>query len=323
MRRGILDKYYYENDYPRFSLAQLEKGRKLVRRCLDEEDALGEFLAGRLAESVVKRIEQRMLRRKGDMTNPLCEDDMTWAKEESEMIEQRDRRRYAVTDLVNHFSDEEMESEHLRLFSIQVSGWWEELREGIPFQKWDNKVAVWAPIYVKECMRAPNKKGTKKKYYNVSLLSVAGPTAGEEWDFTWSSGYLQNILRNIGIPKYEKHEADDLGGMWFTSFMKPRGRSMLFDHIHVSSSQSKTNKDLYKARVMGCNGLFKPFEGKSCRTCPIGRNKCPKSRLRTSYNRQRECIIEDEQGNKHMGFFRDSSSQVCFGCIVSGKGISE
>lgn len=320
MPPGLLNRYYNEDEFPRFSLPELAKGRVFAKQCLVQENAIGNSLAGRLADAVTKRIEARMIRQSGDMINPMSSDDMTWAREETDMIEQRDRRRHAVSSIVDSFTDEEMESEYLRLFCIQISGWWKELREGIPFQRWNTKTGVWAPLYVRECLRLPNKKGSKKKYFKTTLVSIAGPTAGEEWDFTWSSGYVQNMLRNIGIPKYESHAPDDLGGMWVTSFMKPRGRGMLFDHLHVSSSQGTANKKLYKSRLRGCNGLFEPFKGKSCRTCPVGRNKCPVSRIQGSFNRFRDCAIDDGQGNKHKGFFRDSSSVYCFGCLITGKG---
>ena len=147
----------------------------------------------------------------------------------------------------------------------------------------------------------------------MQVKSLGGPTVSTEWPQIATSARIQAMLRDIGLPKYEDHLDADIGGMYMTVLLQASNRGISMDDVHVSNSQRTINKKLYKARQAGCTGAFPPYAGKECSNCPVGRDRCPLSRISDGYYYTRECE------NKHVGYFKDLSSSYCFLCTISGR----
>ena len=152
--------------------------------------------------------------------------------------------------------------------------------------------------------------------FKVAIQSVAGVTAGGNWTITVVGTYLQRLLRDCGLPKYESYLDSDIGGLCFTSQILVQQGRLMFTNSTVSSSQKTHNRKLDKQRKQICRGPFEPYRGKSeCKYCPMGKDQCVISRSAESFSKKRTCE------NHHVGFFRESEPDeaYCLGCILNGQ----
>jgi len=295
---------------PKYSLHTLKRLRDKVKRIVEDLELVGGRIVGTRYEHLVDVLHRKFVRKSGDYTNNETEPEAQLRLAHTQEL-LRVKRVNAVRSIVDMHVSLEMNAEQLNLLCVRMSGWYEELRLGLPFLGWDGNDPVWAPVFVRSCLRTPSRQGTM---YQVLLFSAAGPTAGTEWEVTRSAQFLQGRMREIGLPRYENHRSDDFGGLWYTALAASSGRGLEFEQTHVSTSQSEWNKKVYKARDGLCRGPCKPLHGKyKCQTCPVGRNKCALSRIDKGFTIKRLCV------NGHAGQFRNISSPFCFQCVISGK----
>jgi hypothetical protein len=296
-----------EEEYPEYSLHDLQKLSGKALKVLKDAGVLGNRVAGPYVQVLAETLHNKFLKKSGDYTVHVPEDDPARYDAVADRDDLKRNRIAALTDMLMEYTDSAIEGAVLKSIILTLAGWYEEFRLGYPFLRWDGKIRVWAPIYVRDCRRIVTK--SPKAMYEVHLVSVAGPTAGEEWVVVRSAAYLQGHLRMVGLPKYEEYRSDDFGGMWFTAQLFPDDKGIAFDLTCVSASQKTANRKLNKGRGIPCDA-FEPYKGKKCMTCPVGRDKCPRSRLQLGYYLKRQCV------NEHIGYFRGLSETICFACSI-------
>ena len=315
----INKRYTDSTSFPNFSVVDVERRVRKINKVIDRYGFAAKRLVGSTRDRLTEKLERHVYRKVGDMYNGADTSDVTWGLEDLAIDHDYQNRKRAIKHILQRFSEEPVSGRNRKELVNTLAGWYDEIRLGMLFNGWSHTYPIWASLYVSDCVYVPRAAGAKKQV-SIKLQSLEGPTAGMEWDLTKSQSYALNLIRNTGVPKFEKHRADDLGGMYITAFVVPKGRSMLFDHFHVSSSQAGRNKKLYKTRQEGCTGAFPPYKGKPCFTCPVSRGVCPNSRISTGFKIKRKCevVIND---NHHEGFFRDYSSPICLGCLLKGNDV--
>jgi hypothetical protein len=310
-----------DRSYPNFSVSDVERRRTKIQKLIDRHNFAGKRTVGSTRERLRDVLERQVFRKATDTYNGADTSDVTWAAEESAIAQDLENRRRSIEHILRQFSEEPIIGKNRTDMVNTLAGWYDGIREGLAFNGWGHNYPIWTSIFVKDCSPVERPAGAGKRCVSLTLQALEGPTAGLEWEMVKSHSYALNMLRSTGIPKYEKHRADDLGGMYITAMVAPTKKGVGFDFFHVSSSQATKNKRLYKERLEGCNGAFKPYTGKKCVTCPVGRNACALSRVHKGFRLKRACSVEVGDQH-HEGFFRDHSSPICLGCLIKGNDVT-
>jgi len=305
-------RHYNLASYPSYSIPLLKKAQQTVHQLLVEEFKVsGLFVLGNTLRSVSRFLIEKWISKPDDYVNPTSgweEDHITFQEELQELY---DKRLSIISNILSLYSDSMYTPEVVRKVSWHLAGWKEEIIQGLPIPVWKGDVPIWAPLYISSCDRVISTTG--KRVYELKCKSLGGPTVAREWPTVCTSARLQAIMREIGLPKFEEHKDADIGGMYFTCLLQAKEKGLDMSDIHVSSSQKSINKKLYKVRLNGCTGAFQPYTNKECVPCPVGRDRCPISRISEGYYYTRAC----ETG--HIGYFKDLSSHYCFLCLITGR----
>ena len=305
-----VSRHYNLEEPPKYSISRLASSRKKIRKIIIEDLILkGGPISSKDLLTTAAFLNRNWLSSPDDYINPVDELDDRYDDFKDDITDTTMFREEQIARLLKSFVPMEYDDNVIRDICVLLSGWEEDIRKGIPIHTWDVNKPIWAPVYFAECYRDPSKEGKK---YVLSMYSLAGPTSTTKWYMTCSPARLQAIMRDIQLPRYEEHRDDDIGGMMGTVAIKRRGKDLVYDYFHVSSSQQLSNRTLYKSRKAGCPGNFPPYKGKQCRTCPVGRKDCSISRISETYDIQRECP------NGHLGLYRNLGDIYCFFCVLRG-----
>jgi hypothetical protein len=282
---------------------------------VEEFKVSGLFVIGDTLKDLSEFLVKSWASKPSDYINPAA----TW--EEDYQTFQEDiqdlhlRKLSIVRDILSLYAEGMYTPEIVRKVSWHLAGWHEEIIQGLDIPVWKGDVPIWAPIYIASCDRIVSSSG--KRVYDLKCKALGGPSVAREWSAICTSARLQAIIREIGLPKYEEHKDADIGGMYMTCLLQSKARGLDLSDIHVSTSQRAINKKLYNARLAGCTGAFSPYKDKECLPCPVGRDRCPLSRISEGYYYTRAC----ESG--HIGYFKDLSSHYCFLCLAAGRAKKE
>jgi hypothetical protein len=222
------------------------------------------------------------------------------------------RRERAVQSIVNLYIGQKLSDKVLREIAWVLAAWWDHLREGNAYRRWDMKSLVWAAVRIKDIRRLQ----VKGRKYSVKIQAMNGPAACMQWEMSFSGGQLQHLIRDAGCRKYDKYLDYDIVGLQFTALLraKTKGSHLQIVHAYSTSSQHKNNKKLVEMRAGVCKGPRGTKHKKNCDLCRFGRDDCPAARFERTHSIPRECE------NGHQGYFRpDSEARICFGCMSSGK----
>jgi len=300
-----------------FSLPELARIRKKIIKILTVDlDIVDKPLADVYTfNNLCINMERHILRRPGDYSTMLDEGDGGYDEESEAMAAHKKARVLAVANLLDDHREGKATQEIIKTIALQIAGRLELLRAGLhrdPDSRPENK--VWSCLMVRDVVRIRARKRT----YRVSLESIAGNSAGSKWKLVASGNYLQKLLREVGLPKYDEYGDADIGGMSLSAFVYIYQGKLVVDAIEVSSSQKNYNRKLTKARSNICTGPSPAHHDKyTCRYCPVGRSECPISRIDESFSVLREC----EWG--HNGYFRKTESpereRICLACRLVGR----
>jgi len=159
------------------------------------------------------------------------------------------------------------------------------------------------------------KRGRK---YEVTLMSYVGPTSGIRLTTLQTGGCLQNWIREAGCKKYDIYVDEAARGLWFTAVLSARDRRTFIEHLSVSHSQQKRNKDLQLLRQKICRVELSPRLNSPCGVCPISVHDCLASFFGMPYNKWRRCASVI-QGRRHQGYFRNDTDEYCLDCMTRGR----
>jgi hypothetical protein len=267
-----------------------------------------DYVVGKTLLEIAKFICDTILRKSNKLNNPFTEEDERYEDAEDEINDVKKYQEETVIGILSSYTSERYTSDIIKEVAYKISGNIHEINSKNCIV-WDRKTNLWAPLYVKECLRLP----VEGRKHLLSLLSLAGPSAGMVFTMVRSGAYIQHILRDIGIPRYEEYEDEDLGGMCFTAILQPSFNGINMEDIHTSNSQKERNKTVNKERLKGCSGIYPPFKNKKCTACPIGRDYCALSRIDKTFNLTENCV------HGHTGLFREDNKKVCFFCMKAGR----
>jgi hypothetical protein len=296
-------------DTPRYSISAVLKKRKAVRKVLQGK-CEGEHLSGKAQEYLerlfAKELVPAYLRKnydtRADFTPPSIE-----CEEVIRKVEQ------AVHSIFKLFTGRVLDPKTQEELSITLAGWWSDLGQGIPFERWSGSEPTWALLYVKDIEKIPTRKG---RMYNVTLRSYYGTTAGMEWTTDMAGGFIQRFIREIGCSKYEQYEDADVSGLWAIVQLDMKGSTICFLDYSTSHTVQKRNRELLKMRRQVCIGpsAFHRKHKRKCTACRYGRSECPLSRFAASHSIQKQC-----EAGEHRGFFRYEEDRFCISCLNTNK----
>jgi hypothetical protein len=192
---------------------------------------------------------------------------------------------------------------------------------------------VWACLHVADFESLPSPYGDRKCL--VTFEARTGPTTGTAWRLRVSEHYVQWLMRQAGAAKFESWHESDFGGLWFDAFLAVDDSSLKFENIAPSSSQTNRNRKLLKLRREICANdsrlkLAKDkradpktfvyrFHKGVCQNCPLGRDKCERSRHLENYSTLQQCrnYFYDTKGVKliHHGWMTPNGQGICLHCL--------
>jgi hypothetical protein len=294
------------------SLPRLRKLRNTLYEGLLEHDLVDIAVSGRGREELVEYILS-FIHKPGDFTPGL--EDIGDGSYFDEVLDDEcalSRRERSVGVLLDDFLGERLSGDRLRTFLIKVCGQYEELRAGaLRIGGWDSTVPSRSLLRMLSLQRSPSRRGRK---YHVTMEAYTGIAAGTSWTSVMTGGRIQQVLRDIGAPKYKKYSDFDISGMWLIATVYVEDGRLLLDDLDVGASQKTYNKRLASGRLGPCLLRDNPRSGKQCGPCPVGQERCPLSRFEKSYSEIRMCAY------RHRGLFLPGSvDTVCLSCQIKGK----
>ena len=230
----------------------------------------------------------------------------------------REMRRRALMTILRPFREERLESDDY-LLAKRIAGNWDTLCQGIEWCAWeDYQKPVWAAVYFRDVQRVV---GLKDRLYRCEFEALAGPAAGQGWQQLFSGGFLQMLIRELGVNRYAQWDDTDISGMWFNCLLRSDGRRVRFADVKPSSTQVAHNSWLAKVRRGNCDGPF-PRKGRAkCINCQLGRDQCPYARHEDAYTEKVLCAnyqVKEGRKARHLGYMPTHSEGICLYCLNEG-----
>lgn len=222
----------------------------------------------------------------------------------------KEKRLKAIDATFSEFIGETISQDRIREMCTLVTGWIDELKDGIPFQKWEGIEEVQGCVYVEDISRVP----CKGRLYRITLRGMSGRLSNMRLILSMTGTSIQEHIRNLGYQKYDQHSDYEISGLMFDVTIRIKDKRPHIVETRMSNSQKVLNKRIRDGRKKVCKGPFKAYHGKrECAPCPIGRDHCSLSRFKKSYEITGECV------NGHKGFFRTEEDKHCLACTIVGK----
>jgi hypothetical protein len=231
-------------DAPKFSIPKLSKVRnKIYHALLDKEEDFDEVVTPDTCTRISKIVCQ-------EINYPL-------------------KKCATVHDTIKSvFFNKDISPKRLYQIATKISGNIEIIREDTVVPSWEETdVPIWVPVEIVSIEEVYGASPGKK----IKAFITAGIPAGMSLIQIVSNKFIQYMLREIGYPKYQKFDAQEIFNTRFTcNIAKIKGRTKMVA-FSVSHSQEKHNKTLFKIRHDACPWK-KPIE---CTQCLNGLDKCP------------------------------------------------
>jgi hypothetical protein len=195
--------------------------------------------------------------------------------------------------------------------SISLAEWIDRFEAG-KYEPWNLHLPTWALLRVLDMERRLAKEG---RHYLCRYQAWGGSPAGMTWEAHITGGQVQQLLRDIGLPKYEKYDDMEFGGMFLIAWLKPSAVQIEIDMAGASASVLTHNKKLFRQRQGRCRGGF--WSG-MCINCSWGRKECALARHEHLYADKIQCAnYRWHNGAKvyHRGYRLTRNQGVCLDCL--------
>jgi hypothetical protein len=287
---------------PKYSIPRIRSKQAAMRTWLLEDlQAFGKVFQGALLEDFRRLI-----------LSVIC-----FPENSLEVSGRRNNERIeeSVDSLLRVLLGRTIDNDFIETLSLQLVEWIPRFAEGKEYVAWDQREKIWALVFVMDIERKLAKEG---RHYMCRFQSLAGLSAGMTWEAHMSGGQIQRLLREIGLPKYQKYSDQEIGGMYMMTYLRPDVRRINIGEVGATASILTFNKKLYKKRLEKCSGGF--WTG-PCMNCPWGRSDCELARHLHSYVEMIECTnyrIEDGKKIRHRGYKICRDQGVCLDCLNKG-----
>jgi len=229
-----------------------------------------------------------------------------------------DDRRRGIDELLRRWIGAEVTSDTLGEIAGAYAANIDTLRQGRPYMPWDGeRIAAWGMLFVADVERIP----VRPIRYKVSYRIVAGPGYGITFNRVHTGAGLQRMLRDIGLPRYEKYPPESIFNMYLIAYLSIEAGYMKMLSPAVSSSVKTHNKRVYASRLRPCTGGFEP-QGPCVPACPFGVDICSRAYHKETYELSvTPCKVTKLIGGAvfaHTGRATPSGQGICWKCIQRG-----